>query len=415
MDDSALIQDYARTGSDSAFAALVDRHIGLVYSAALRQLNDSHLAEDVTQVVFIILARKAGHLTSHATLSGWLLKATRYAAAVHLRNAIRRSRREQEASMQSATDQSSPDVWEQLMPVLDEAMAAMGDKDRDVLAMRYFENKTAREIGRALSLSEAAAQRRANRALEKLRKYFTKRGISSTAATLAGAISANSSHAAPAALANTVAAAAIKSATSSASTLALVTGVLKLMAWTQARTMMAIGVGAVLVIGMVAVTMETITNSRAANFEPWRAGSISAQTLDHLAPQVRILPSTFAGPGRRTIRGSGYGGNRKVVGLGFQVPAIFATAFGRNDARIVFDSPAPGGQYDFICTLPSSQSEALQNELKKEFGLSAKVESRQMNALLLRLKAANPCRSQARCGFGECSRIAPGWARASIR
>lgn len=389
MDDSALIQDYANTGSESAFVALVDRHIRLVYSAALRQLNDSHLAEDVTQVVFIILARKAGRLTGHATLSGWLLKATRYAAAVQLRNAIRRSRREQEASMQSATDQSSPAVWEQLMPVLDNAMASLGDTDRDVLAMRYFENKTAREIGRVLNLSEGAAQRRANRALEKLRKYFTKRGVSSTAAAIAGAISANSSHAAPVALAKTVAAVAIRGATASASTLALINGALKLMAWTRAKTMMVIGVSTVLVIGVVAVTVETIANSRAANFEQWRAGSISAQTLDQIAPQVRILPSTFAGPGRRTIRGSGTGGNRKVVGLGFQVPAIFATAFGRNDARIVFASIAPTGQYDFICTLPSSESEALQNELKKEFGLNAKVENRQMNSLLLRVKAAD--------------------------
>src|SRR5215469_4251112 len=375
MDDSALIQDYASTGSESAFAELVHRHIGLVYSAAFRQLNDSHLAEDVTQVVFIILARKAGRLTRHATLSGWLVKTTRYAATVQLRNNIRRSRREQEASMQSAIDQTSPDVWEQLKPLLDEAMASLGDTDRDVLALRYFENKTAQEIGRVLNLTEDAAQKRANRALEKLRKFFAGRRVNSTTAIIAGAISANSVHAAPVTLAKAVTVAAIKGAAVSTSMLGLVKGVLKLTTWAQTKIIVIAGVSSALLIGTATLTLKTIEKSRAANSGQWQSGTINAQTLNQLSPQVKILPSVFAGPGRRTIRGSGTGGNRKVVGLGFQVPAIFAAAFGRNDARIVFSSTPPAEQYDFICTFPTGQSEALQNELRKEFGLSGKVEN----------------------------------------
>jgi uncharacterized protein (TIGR03435 family) len=389
MDDSALIQDYAGTGSESAFAELVERHIGLVYSAAFRQLNDSHLAEDVTQVVFIILARKAGRLTRHATLAGWLLKTTRYAAAVQLRNNIRRSRREQEASMQSAIDQSSRAIWEQLKPLLDEAMASLGDSDRDVLALRYFESKTAQEIGRVLNLSEDAAQKRANRALEKLRKFFAKRRVSSTAAIIAGAISANSAHAAPATLAKAVTAVAVKGAAASTSTLVLMKGVLKLMTWTQTKIIIIAGVSSVLLIGTTTVTLKTIAKSEAASSDQWQSGNIDAQTLDRLPPQVKILPSTFAGPGRRTIRSGGNGGNRKVVGLGFQVPALFATVFGRNDARVVFASTPPAERYDFICTLPSGQSDAMQNELRKTLGLSGKIEYRQMNALSLTVKSPN--------------------------
>jgi len=218
-DDMMLVREFAASQSEPAFAALVERHIGLVHSAALRQAGDAHLAEEITQAVFIILARKAASLGPKTILSAWLYRTTRYAAADALKARRRRQAREQEAHMQSTLNQPDADAWAQLAPLLDDALAELGEIDRTALILRFFENKTAREIARALRMEEAAAQKRVARALEKLRAIFVKRGVTLTAVAIGGALAANSVQAAPVGMVVTVKAAALAAAGTGAFTL----------------------------------------------------------------------------------------------------------------------------------------------------------------------------------------------------
>ena len=207
-DDMALVREFAASHSEPAFATLVQRHLGLVHSAALRQVGDAHLAEEIAQAVFLILARKAPSLGPKTILSAWLYRTTRYAAADALKATRRRQAREQEAYMQSTLNQPDADTWAQLAPLLDDAMAELGETDRAALVLRFFENKTVGEIAGALRMEEATAQKRVGRALEKLRVYFSKRGMALPAAALTAAISANAVQAAPVGLAITISTAA---------------------------------------------------------------------------------------------------------------------------------------------------------------------------------------------------------------
>ena len=266
-DDMALVREYAASQSEQAFETLVSRHVNLVYSAALRQARDADLAQEITQAVFIILARKAGSLSPKTILSGWLYRTARFAAADALKIQRRRQLREQEALMEGVFQNESDSAWEQLSPLLDEAMARLRDKDRDAIVLRFFENKNLREVGAALGLEERAAQKRVARGLEKLRAFFVKRGVDSTTAGIAEKISVHSIQAAPMALAKTISTVAItKGAAAGGSTLALVKGALKIMAWTKAKTAIVTAAVVILAAGTTTpIVVHVVHQKQAVN------------------------------------------------------------------------------------------------------------------------------------------------------
>ena len=388
MDDMALLREYAANNSETAFAELVSRRIGFVHSAALRQVRDPHLAGEITQAVFIILAQKAGRISEKTILTGWFFRTTRFAALAHLRAAAKCSMRtaivEKELQMQTENSSAVPDEnWNQMSPLLDEALATLGEKDRQAVLLRFFENKSLADIGNALGLGEDTARKRVSRALVKLHRYFAKRGVTSTTATIAEKISTNSIQAVPAALANTVTAVAVaKGAAASASTLTLIKGALKIMAWTKIKTIGVIGAIVLLAGGTTTVLVEKIAahaRDPVIDESLWQADSRVFQKV----PPVLIIR-----PAKSANGGSGLNVGDKAMLLNATIGGLLSIAYGVPESQMVLPNDMPAGHFDLMLTLADHPREKLQLEIKKRFGLTAHFETRDMDTLALKIKNA---------------------------
>jgi uncharacterized protein (TIGR03435 family) len=427
--DADLLERFTRENSAAAFTVLVERHIGLVHSVALRHTADPQQAQDITQAVFIILARKAAALNRQTVLPGWLYHTVRLTAANVQRAESRRIHREQEAYMQSTLDENSaPDaVWQQLAPLLDEAMARLGARDRDALVLRYFQNKSLAEVGAALGLEERTAQKRVARALEKLRVRLVKRGVTLTATVIAGAVAANSVQAAPVALVKTIPIIAVaKGAAAGTATLTLVKGVLKLMAWTKIQTAIVVGVGVLLVAGTTTFIVAGSNSQSPLKLQPnttiidtsWQVPRLSFNVLERASPQTQIVTSKFDVSGGCYIRSS-----MGAVGIAQPIEEIANIAYqGQGDLlrlRMIKSPGLPDGKYDFITKLADNEqpqeyqsnqlpeslrqeqlrilaeqntqalktwTKNLQDELKSKLGIVAHREMRDADVLLLKVR-----------------------------
>ncbi len=209
--DLTLLRHYADQRDEAAFRELVERHAGFVYSAALRQVRDESLACDISQIVFTQLARKASTLTKTFDLSviGWLHTAVRFEALSQTRGERRRHAREMKIMPEEPAEALD---WEEVSPILDEALATLSEPDREALLLRFFRNRDFRSIGNVLGVSEDAAQKRVSRALDRLRESFSRAGVQGSATAIAMAISNNAVTAAPAGLLQGISAAALSSA-----------------------------------------------------------------------------------------------------------------------------------------------------------------------------------------------------------
>jgi uncharacterized protein (TIGR03435 family) len=386
LEDMALVREFAVQQSETAFETLVARHLDLVHSAAVRQVGDPHLAEEITQAVFLILARKAASLRAGTFLTGWLFKTTRYAAATELRAIARRRRRETEAhNMTTLTAETTEETaWPLIAPLLDEALARLNETDRRVLLLHYFEGRTLAETGAALALTEDAARKRVTRGLDKLRKYFVKRGVTLTATVIAGAVVANAVQAAPVGMAVTVTAAAAKGAAVGGSTLTIIKGALKLMAWTKAKTAIVAGAIVLLAAGTATVVVKhsNIDKAKLDGIDAY-ISDVDMKDYEKAPPMLVIQPTHFAKFHGTTASST----PNKLAGRNQTLKDMLILAYSTRSPRIVFPSGMPTNHFDFLVTVADQPYEQFKAETAKELNYTAHKETRTVDVQLLKISS----------------------------
>lgn len=249
MDNAwAKLKNYTEQQDQSAFADLVREHMGLVYSAAFRQLGDSAAAEEVTQTAFILLAEKANSLQPTGSLAAWLYRTACLQAKRHRRQELARRRRETKAhDMDKTTPAADPELdWDRVAPLLDRAMASLNERDRTAVLLRYFQKRPLRDVGASLGVSEDAARKRVDRSVVKLRRWFHQRGVTCSAIALTTAMSTHSVQALPSTLTLASIQTAVAQATLTTNTASLIT----IMTSTKGLFSVALVLGAMLPISL---------------------------------------------------------------------------------------------------------------------------------------------------------------------
>jgi RNA polymerase sigma factor (sigma-70 family) len=287
MTDRQLLDEYAASKSESAFAELVRRHADWVYSAARRLVRDPHLADDVTQAVFLLLAQRANKLGSGVSLNGWLFNVTRNSGKHALRSQIRRQKHEKQAAEMNATQTADDTLWTEIAPRLEELVAGLRASDRDAVLLRFYKKKSMAEVGTAMGVSEEAAKKRVAAAVERLRRAAGPAGENFSVAALTAVLAANTTQSCPVALLATCA--KICAVAPAAHAVGITQGVIKMMLITKIKiaAVAALAVTACVAGGIVYVAMaqpdNATQNPPSALVKPAAAASIDPAAVAEAA------------------------------------------------------------------------------------------------------------------------------------
>jgi RNA polymerase sigma factor (sigma-70 family) len=277
-EDQRLLREFVDSASRTALEELIRRHLALVYSAALRQARDPHLAEDISQAVFLVLTEKARTIRNGQALGGWLLAVTRSACV----NAMKKQaiqRKHEALASRPETAPTDADEWAQIAPLLDGELNRLAIADRDAIVLRFFQDRSFSEIGREMQLSEEAARKRVTRALERLRAAITRRKPSISLAALSAAIATYAVQAAPGHVVAGTIAASIASPTPQCLTIAK--GATKMIAWTKAKLVSTVAASLLAGGTSVVVVKHVISN---------RPDTVNTQVATPAAPAPAVAP-----------------------------------------------------------------------------------------------------------------------------
>jgi RNA polymerase sigma factor (sigma-70 family) len=289
VNDRELLKKFVAKRDQEAFAELVRRHIDLVYAAARRQLRDPAAVEDATQSVFVLLSNKAHTIRDSEALAGWLLVATRCVVLNFIRTEARRRKHESRAAQMKEPASEDAPQWESIRPMLDEAVAMLKHEDRDAITLRYFKGQSVGDVAAALGVSSDAAQKRVLRAVDRLRQFFARRGVTTTSDALASALLVNVVSKAPQQLSAQVVASVLTS-----KSLGISKGAGVLLAATQTK----VAVGALAAVIAVGIATPVLLQQREAPAQPvpatpqsdWKAKVNSVYGLADNELVKRVLP-----------------------------------------------------------------------------------------------------------------------------